>query len=147
MTFKTLPPRSLPVSCLLSREHCGSVPCMTLMLWSTMSSASAAGTSWRSWTAPTHPGGRDACVGSWVSSLPTMSHQCCCEGTARPRGLCWSCSSHMTETDKECIFPCHQDIRWVLFCLNLLAIDLLKCWYEREPFEEEFVFFLCFSHA
>lgn len=58
--------------------------------------------------------------------------------------LCWSCSSDMTGTEKECIFPCQQDIHCLLFCLNLLAMDLLKCLYEREPFEEEF-FTPCFS--
>lgn len=44
----------------------------------------------------------------------------------------------------ECIFPCPQDIWWFWFCLNLLATDLLKCWYEREPFEEERNFSLIF---
>lgn len=74
-------------------------------------------------------------MGNWVSSLPTMSHRCPCEGTICPRRPYWTCFSDMTGTERECIFPCPQDIRCFWFCLNLLAIDLLKCWYEREPFE------------
>lgn len=136
----------VPCLSLHSSELCGSVPCTTSMLWSTMSWASALGTSWRFWTVPTPPGGRDACVGNWGSSLPTTSRQCCCEGTVRPRGFCSSCSSDVTGTEKEYIFPGHQDIHCFLFCLNLLAIDLLKWWYEREPFEEEIFYPFFHSH-
>lgn len=45
-----------------------------------------------------------------------------------PRGSYQSCLSDMTGTEKECIFPCPQDIWWFWFCLNLLAIDLSRRW-------------------